>query len=50
MIRQNKNNFTFKSYIGLEHNFFPLTETGQPNYEIFNWDKVANEWWLWTMK
>ena len=50
MIRQKKNNFTFKSYIGLEHNFFPLTETGQPNYEKFNWDNVANEWWLWTKK
>ena len=50
MIRQNKNNFTFNSYIGLEHNFFPLTETGQPNYEKFNWDNVANEWWLWTKK
>jgi dienelactone hydrolase len=48
MIRQNKKNFTFKAYIGLEHNFFPLTTTGQPNYDIFNWDKVANEWWKWT--
>lgn len=50
MIRQKKNNFTFKAYIGLEHNFFPLTETGQIDYDKFNWDKVANEWWKWTMK
>jgi dienelactone hydrolase len=48
MTRQNKKNFTYKGYIGLEHNFFPLTTTGQPNYDIFNWDKVANEWWRWT--
>lgn len=48
MIRQIKKNFTFKAYIGLEHNFFPLTATGQPNYDLFNWDKVAIEWWQWT--
>lgn len=48
MIRQKKKNFTYKAYIGLEHNFFPLTATGQPNYDIFNWDKVAFEWWKWT--
>jgi dienelactone hydrolase len=48
MLRQKKNNFTYKAYIGLEHNFFPLTSTGQPNYEIFNWDNIANEWWKWT--
>jgi len=48
MLRQKKKNFTFKAYIGLEHNFFPLTTTGQSNYDIFNWDKVANEWWKWT--
>jgi dienelactone hydrolase len=50
LIRQRKNNFTFKSYIGLEHNFFPLTETGQPDYDKFNWDNIANEWWKWTNK
>lgn len=47
MLRQKKNNFTFKAYIGLEHNFFPITTTGQPNYDIFNWDKVANDWLRW---
>ena len=50
MIRQQKKNFTYKAYIGLEHNFFPITATGQPNYDIFNWDKVANEWWKWTLQ
>jgi dienelactone hydrolase len=48
MIRQKKKNFTFKAYIGLEHNFFPLTINGEPNYDIFNWDKIANEWWRWA--
>jgi dienelactone hydrolase len=47
VIRQNKNNFTFKAYIGTEHNFFPLTDDNKPNYDIFNWDKVANEWLKW---
>jgi hypothetical protein len=49
-LRQKKKNFTFKAYIGLEHNFFPLTSAGQPNYNIFNWNKVANEWLEWTKK
>jgi len=47
MMRQKKKNFTFKAYIGLEHNFFPLTTTGEPNYDIFNWDNVATDWRNW---
>jgi len=46
-IRQGKNNFTFKPYVGTEHNFFPLTNDNKPNYDIFNWDKVANDWLTW---
>jgi Dienelactone hydrolase family len=46
-IRQRKNNFTFKAYIGTEHNFFPLKPTGEINYDIFNWDKVALDWQKW---
>ena len=46
-IRQNKSNFTFKAYIGTDHNFFPLTNDNQPDYNIFNWDKVANDWLKW---
>lgn len=46
-IRQGKNNFTFKPYVGTEHNFFPLTNDNKPNYDIFNWDKVANDWLKW---
>ncbi len=46
-IRQHKRNFTFKPYIGTEHNFFPLKPNGETNYDIFNWDKVANDWREW---
>jgi dienelactone hydrolase len=46
-IREGKINFTFQPYIGTEHNFFPLTADNKPNYDIFNWDKVANDWLKW---
>lgn len=46
-IRQEKKNFTFKAYIGTEHNFFPVTADNKPNYDIFNWDIVANDWLRW---
>lgn len=47
MIRQEKRNFSFKPYIGLEHNFFPIKENGKPNYDKYNWNNVANDWWKW---
>jgi dienelactone hydrolase len=47
MIRQNRKNFDFKAYVGTEHNYFPLAADGKINYDIFNWDKVANDWRLW---
>ncbi len=46
-IREKKVNFTFKAYIGTEHNYFPLKANGEVNYDIFNWDKVANDWRKW---
>jgi dienelactone hydrolase len=46
-IRQGKRNFTFRAYIGTEHNYFPLTENGKPDHNIFNWDKVADDWLNW---
>ena len=46
-IRKEKKNFTFNSYVGTEHNFFPLTANNKPNYDVFNWDKVANDWLRW---
>ena len=46
-ITARKQNFTFKSYQGLEHNFFPLNEDGSVNEEIYNWDKIASDWMKW---
>ena len=45
--RKEKKNFTFKAYIGTEHNYFPVTANNQPNYEIFNWDRVVSDWLKW---
>lgn len=47
MIRQKRKNFTFKAYIGTDHNYFPLKANGETNYDIFNWDKVAFDWNEW---
>lgn len=47
-IQQGKTNFTFQPYIGTEHNFFPLSADNKPNYDIFNWNKVAYDWLKWT--
>lgn len=49
-IRKRKPNFTFQPYVGTEHNFFPLNKNDEPNYEIFNWDKVAEDWLNWINK
>ncbi|MFT3947926.1 MAG: hypothetical protein QM763_13230 [Agriterribacter sp.] len=49
-IAKQKTNFTFKDYIGLDHNFFPLLQNDKPNYDIFNWDKVAEDWRFWLMQ
>lgn len=46
-IRKNKTNFQFNAYIGTDHNFFPLKEDHTPNYAIYNWDKVAEDWVKW---
>jgi len=50
MLRQKKKNFTFKAYIGTEHNYFPLKAGGEINYGIFNWDKVAGDWRKWLIQ
>lgn len=48
--RKKKDNFTFKAYIGAEHNFFPVLADGKPNYDIYNWDKVALDWYQWLKR
>lgn len=47
VIRLKKNNFTFKEYPNTEHNFFPVKENGETDYDRFNWDKVAEDWRRW---
>jgi dienelactone hydrolase len=47
MIRQKRNNFTFKTYVGLDHNYFGFKQNGEINYDDFNWDKVALDWYNW---
>ncbi len=46
-IRKGINNFTFKAYIGTEHNYFPVSKDGEKDYSIYNWDDVANYWLIW---
>lgn len=46
-ILKNRKNFQFNAYVGTEHNFFPLTTDNKPNFDIYNWDKVANDWLKW---
>lgn len=46
-IRNGLRNFSFKAYIGTEHNFFPLKPDNTVNYDIFNWDKVGEDWRKW---
>lgn len=50
IIRKGKKNFTFKSYLGTEHNFFPVDEQYVPNYHVQNWKKVGTDWFTWLNK
>lgn len=45
-IRAGKTNFTFRAYPGLEHNFAGFTN-GQVDYEKWNWDRVARDFFTW---
>ena len=49
-IREQKRHITFKSYVGLEHNYFPKDSNGIVNQEVYNWDKIAEEWMNWLNK
>ena len=46
-IRERKRNITFRSYIGLEHNYFLKNSDGIINEEIYNWDKISEDWMNW---
>ena len=45
-IRAGKTNLTFRAYPGLEHNFFGFTGN-QLDYNKFNWDRVAHDFFAW---
>ncbi|MFY0481507.1 alpha/beta hydrolase [Flavobacterium sp. PLA-1-15] len=49
-IRERKQNLSFKSYLNLEHNYFPIDKNGTVNEEIYNWDKIASDWLDWLEK
>lgn len=49
-LRKGKTKVQFKAYIGTEHNYFPLDKDNRPDYNIFNWDKVAMDWLYWLEK
>lgn len=40
-------NYHFKSYFGLEHNFAPVHADGKPNYEDWQFDRVATDFFNW---
>ena len=46
-ILKNRKNFQFNAYVGTEHNFFPMNADNTINFDIYNWDKVANDWLKW---
>lgn len=50
MIRLKRSNYTYRDYIGVEHNFFPVKSNGEINYEIDNWNKVAEDWRNWLQQ
>jgi len=49
-IREKKKNILFNSYLNLEHNYFPIDTNGTANQEIYNWDKIAEDWLNWLYK
>ncbi|MEL6558089.1 MAG: alpha/beta hydrolase [Bacteroidota bacterium] len=46
-IKRRKRNISFIPVVGTEHNFFPVAEDGSVNRNVFNWDKVAKQWFDW---
>lgn len=49
-LRRKKTNFTFQAFIGAEHNYFSVRQDGSVNYDVFNWDRVADQWLQWLKK
>lgn len=49
-IEQRKINYKVIRYPNLEHNFFPINENGQPDYQNGKWYMVMNEFIKWSIK
>ena len=49
-IQSSLKNLEFKPYFDVEHNFFPVNEKREPNYEIYNWENVGKDWKNWLDK
>lgn len=47
-IEHGKTNYKLMRYGNLEHNFFPLLENGQPDYDHGQWIPVMNAFLKWT--
>lgn len=47
-IEHQKTNYKVIRYPNLEHNFFPINENGQPDYQNGKWKTVMNEFIKWT--
>ncbi len=47
-IEQHKSNLTRKMYPNLEHNFFPIDETGRPDYSNGKWVIVMSAFIKWA--
>jgi hypothetical protein len=43
-------NFEFKPYFDVEHNYFPVNEKRELDYEIYNWENVGKDWKNWLDK
>ena len=46
-IEKDQNNLTLKRYIGLEHNFFEVSENGRANHEKGHWEEVMQGFVKW---
>lgn len=49
-IENKKSNYKIVRYPNLEHNFFPINENDQPDYQNGKWKSVMNEFIKWTIE
>ena len=49
-ITAGKTNFTYKAYIGMEKNYFPVNELRAGTYEVSYWNQVGYYWYNWLKK